>query len=87
MKYISNFSRSEEESSTALAKLYEWFGEEKPKKRCQVKETPAMMKTYTSDSKETQRIDKMLQANVVKRELEAYEMMSRTAHPGMFPPK
>lgn len=46
-----------------------------------------MMKTYTSDSKETQRIDKMLQANVVKRELEAYEMMSRTAHPGMFPPK
>lgn len=87
MRYISNFSSSEEESQAALEKTYQWFGEEKPKIRCQVKETPAIMKTYTSDSKESQRIDRMLQSNVVKRELEAYEMMSRTAHPGMFPPK
>ena len=37
LKYISNFSKSQEESQTALEKTYEWFAEEKPKLRCQVK--------------------------------------------------
>ena len=45
------------------------------------------MKPSSTDRKEADNIDALVQTNALKREMQPYEMMSRTAHPGIFPPK
>ena len=45
------------------------------------------MKSYSADKRESNNIEAMVQTSALKREMQPYEMMSRTAHPGIFPPK
>ncbi len=65
----------------------QWFAEEKPKIRCLVPDVRASVKTIAQDSQEDAKTDRLVQTNAIKREMLPYQMMSRTAHPGLFPPK
>lgn len=70
-----------------MHKTRSWFEVEKPKIRCQVREVTASMKCLAYNEHDERQINKFINSSLLNREMEPYKMMSRTAHPGIFPPK